>query len=78
VDIVAKKKRRDVAAAQFGEFSLACFAEVPRRYPTVMRPLVVLPRLESLAAGILRVLRIGHVANHARRDRLRLGQRPLT
>jgi hypothetical protein len=31
----------------------------------VMGPLVVLPRLESLAAGILRVLRIRHAANHA-------------
>jgi hypothetical protein len=66
VDVVSKQKILDVSSAQFLDFALADLAEEASGKVAVKRPFVVLPRLESLPAGIPRVLGIRHAANHDR------------
>src|SRR5262245_49021310 len=57
VDIVPNEKLLDVSAAQLGELPFADLADVLRRCLAVRRPLLVLPRLESVTARIVRVFR---------------------
>jgi hypothetical protein len=54
VDIVPKQEILDVPVAQLDEFTLSYLTQVPRRHAAAKRPLVVLPRLKLLPAGIRR------------------------
>jgi hypothetical protein len=57
VDLVPAQELLDLSPARLGELALADLAEVMRRPAAVERPLMVLPGLEALPAGIARVLR---------------------
>ena len=60
--VVLAQEALDVTAAHRCEFVLAYLAEIGRWLTAMLRPLVVLPRLERVAPRVSGVVRIAHDA----------------